>query len=45
MHCVKLVGQRVSARGIDRQVAELQIFVANLYGFTVLGIPRTVAVR
>lgn len=25
MHCVKLLGQRLTARDCDRQVAELQI--------------------
>jgi hypothetical protein len=44
MHCVKLLGQRLSARDFDRQVAEIQIRAAILNGFTALGIPRTVAV-
>jgi hypothetical protein len=44
MHCVKLLGQRLSARDFDRQVAEIQIRAAILKGFTALGIPRTVAV-
>ena len=44
MHCVKLLGQRLSARDCDRQVAEIQIRAAILNGFTALGIPRTVAV-
>lgn len=43
MHCVKLLGQRLSARDFDRQVAEIQIRAAILNGFTALGIPRTVA--
>lgn len=38
MHCVTLLGQRLSARDFDRQVAEI------LNGFTALGTPRTVAV-
>ena len=42
MHCVKLLGQRLSAREFDRQVAEFQ--VAALNGFTALGIPVTEAV-
>jgi uncharacterized membrane-anchored protein len=42
MHCVKLLGQRLSARDFDRQVAEIQIRAAILNGFTALGIPRTV---
>jgi hypothetical protein len=44
MHCVKLLGQRLSARDFDRQVAEIQIRAAILNGFTALGIPQTEAV-
>lgn len=44
MHCVKLLGQRLSARDFDRQVAEIQIRAAILNQFTALGIPRTEAV-
>jgi hypothetical protein len=44
MHCLKLLGQRLSARDFDRQVAEIQIRAAILNGFTALGIPKTVAV-
>ena len=44
MHCVKLLGQRLSARDFNRQVAEIQIRAAILNGSTALGIPRTVAV-
>ena len=44
MHCVKLLGQRLSAREFDRQVAEFQVRVAVLNGFTALGIPETEAV-
>jgi len=44
MHCVKLLGQRLSARDFERQVAEIQIRAAILNGFTALGIPRTVTV-
>ena len=44
MHCMKLLGQRLMAREPDRQVAELQIRVAVMNGFTVLGIPVTEAV-
>lgn len=44
MHCVKLLGQRLSARDFDRQVAEIQIRAAILNRFTGLGIPSTVAV-
>jgi hypothetical protein len=42
--CMKLLGQRLSARDFDRQVAEIQIRAAILNGFTALGMPRTVAV-
>ena len=41
MHCVKLLGQRLSARDFDRQVAEFQVRVAGLNGFTALGTPIT----
>jgi transposase len=41
MHCVKLLGQRLMARDFDRQVAELQVRIAVLNGYTVLGIPVT----
>lgn len=44
MHCVKLLGQRLAARDFDRQVAEFQLRVAVLNGFTALGIPVTEAV-
>ena len=37
----KLLGQRLMARDFDRQVAEFQIRVAVLNGFTTLGIPVT----
>ena len=44
MHCVKLLGQRLMARDFDRQVAELQVRIAVLNGYTALGVPVTVAV-
>jgi hypothetical protein len=44
MHCVKLLGQRLMAHDFDRQVAELQMRVAILNGYTALGIPVTKAV-
>ena len=44
MHCVKLLGQRLTARDFDRQVAEFQVHVAVLNSFTALGIPVTEAV-
>jgi hypothetical protein len=40
-HCVKLLGQRLMARNFDRQVAEFQVRVAVLNGFTALGIAVT----
>ena len=44
MHCVKLLGQRLMARDFDRQVAEMQVRIAVLNGYTALGIPVTEAV-
>lgn len=44
MLCVKLLGQRLSARDFDRQVTKVKIRVAILNRYTALGIPRTVAV-
>jgi hypothetical protein len=44
MHGVKLLGQRLMARDFDRQVAELQVRIAVLNGYTALGIPVTEAV-
>jgi len=41
MHCVKLLGQRLMARDFDRQVADFQVRVAVLNGYTALGIPAT----
>jgi hypothetical protein len=41
MHCVKLLGQHLMARDFDRQVAEFQVRVAILNGYTALGIPVT----
>ncbi|AGI68574.1 IS5-family transposase [Octadecabacter antarcticus 307] len=38
MHCMKLLGQRLSARDFDRQVAEIQIWAAILNRLTALGI-------
>ncbi len=43
MHCVKLLGQRLSAREFDCQVAEFHFRVAVPNGFTALGIPVTEA--
>ena len=44
MHCMKLLGQRLMARDFDRQVAELQVRIAILNGYSALGIPVTEAV-
>ena len=44
MHCVKLLGQRLMARDFDRQVAEVQVRIAVMNGYTALGIPNTEAV-
>ena len=44
MHCVKLLDQHLMARDLDRHVAEFQVRVAVLNGFTALGIPVTEAV-
>jgi hypothetical protein len=44
MHCVELLGQRLTARDFDRQVAEVQVRVAVRNGFTALGGPVTDAV-
>jgi hypothetical protein len=41
---VKLLGLRLMARDFDRQVAEFQVRLAVLNGFTALGIPVTEAV-
>ncbi|PRZ50233.1 DDE family transposase [Tritonibacter scottomollicae] len=44
MNCIKWLGQSLMARDFDRQVAELQVRIAVLNGYTALGIPVTVAV-
>ena len=44
MHCMKLLGQRLMARDFDRQVAEVQVRIAVMNGYTALGIPITEAV-
>ena len=41
MNCIKLLGQSLMARDFDRQVAELQVRIAVLNGYTALGIPVT----
>lgn len=37
MHCMKLLGQRLTARDFDRQVAEVQVRMAIMNGYTALG--------
>lgn len=44
MRCLKLLDERVMARGFDRLVAELQEPAALLSRFTELGTPVTVRV-
>ena len=44
MNCIKRLGERVMARGLDSQVNELHIRAAILNRFTELGRPQTVAV-
>lgn len=44
MHCIKLLGQRLTARDFDRQITEVHIRVAILNRFTALGSPLTRAV-
>lgn len=43
MHCIKLLGQRLTARDFDRQITEVHIRVAILNRFTALGTPITQA--
>lgn len=44
MHCVKLMGQSLTARDFERQVAEVQIRMAVFNRYTALGIPVTEAI-
>lgn len=41
LNCIKLLGQSLMARDFERQVAELQVRIAVLNGYTALGIPVT----
>ena len=41
MRCLKLLGERLTARTSSRQTAELQIRAALLNRFTALGTPET----
>lgn len=45
MHCIKLLGQRLTARNFDRQVTEVHVRIAILNRFTALGIPFTQAIQ
>lgn len=44
MHCVKPLGQRLMVRDFDRKVAEVQVRIAIMNGYTGIGIPVTKAV-
>jgi len=41
MNCIKLLGQPLMDRDSDRQVAELQVRIAVLNGYTILAILAT----
>ncbi|MEB5929075.1 IS5/IS1182 family transposase, partial [Acinetobacter schindleri] len=41
MHCIKLLGDKLSARNFDSQVNEMHARVAILNKFTELGRPHT----
>jgi hypothetical protein len=41
MNCMKLPGQKLTARDFDRQTAELQVRIAILNRYTTLGLPVT----
>lgn len=41
MRCLKLLGERLMARDLDRQTTELHIRAALLNRFTCLGSPKT----
>jgi|TARA_R100000935_G_scaffold34072_2_gene54646 hypothetical protein len=45
MHYTKMLGQRLMARDFDRQVAEVQVRIVILNGYTAFGIPVTKAVE
>ena len=44
MHCLKRLGERVTARTFERQVVELHVRVAVLNRFSQIGRPQTVPV-
>lgn len=39
MHCVKLMGQRLMSSDFNGQVEEIQVSIAIINGYTMLGIP------
>jgi len=41
MHCIKLLGNKLSARNFDSQVNEIHARVTVLHKFTILGRPHT----
>lgn len=41
MHCIRLLGHRLLARGFYGRVAEFHVGVGVLNGYTALGIPVT----
>jgi len=41
MHCLKPMGQSLTARDVNRQVVEVQTRITVLYRFTELGIAVT----
>ncbi len=43
IHCVRLLGQRLMARDLERQIAEIRVRIAVLNGYSALGIPVTEA--
>lgn len=45
MHCVKLMGQRLMSPDFNGQVSEIQVRIAIINGYTMLGIPVIEAVE
>ena len=45
MHCIKLLGQRLMARDLDRQVSEFYVRIAILNQFTAFEIPLTEVIQ
>jgi len=41
VHCMRLLGQRLMARDVECQVAELQVRIAAMNGYTARGMPVT----